>query len=144
MPGFATREERAAYARSYYARPENAEKNKARGASKQAVRTGRLVRGPCEKCGEAKTEGHHDDYSKPLEIRWLCKKHHSEVHRVLPVRVRGGRPGAPKQTHCRLGHELTEDNLIRWRHKRKCRTCDIRRRVVTDAKRHHQERRGTK
>lgn len=38
-----------------------------------------IVRGKCF-CGEAKTEAHHDDYSKPLKIRWLCKKHHEKHH----------------------------------------------------------------
>lgn len=35
----------------------------------------------CEVCGSReKVEAHHDDYFKPLEIRWLCKKHHDEHH----------------------------------------------------------------
>jgi hypothetical protein len=45
-----------------------------------AIRSGVLVRAPCEKCGETNVEGHHDDYSKPLSVRWLCKKHHIEHH----------------------------------------------------------------
>lgn len=45
-----------------------------------AVRDGRLVRQPCEKCGAEKAEGHHDDYTKPLSVRWLCRKHHMEYH----------------------------------------------------------------
>lgn len=44
-----------------------------------------LIRQPCEVCG-AKADGHHDDYSKPLQVRWLCRKHHREVHRK-PVAV---------------------------------------------------------
>ena len=28
-------------------------------------------------------ERHHDDYSKPYEIRWLCRKHHSKYHKLL-------------------------------------------------------------
>lgn len=35
---------------------------------------------PCEKCGNPKAERHHDDYAKPREVRWLCKKHHMEHH----------------------------------------------------------------
>jgi hypothetical protein len=35
---------------------------------------------PCEKCENPKSERHHDDYSKPKEVRWLCKKHHMEQH----------------------------------------------------------------
>lgn len=39
-------------------------------------RAGRLKSEPCF-CGENKTEAHHSDYSKPLEVTWLCKKHHN-------------------------------------------------------------------
>lgn len=46
----------------------------------RAVRSGRLTRLPCEVCGDPHTEGHHDDYEKPLDVRWLCKKHHDEHH----------------------------------------------------------------
>lgn len=46
-----------------------------------AIRDGRLIRQPCEACGEAKSQAHHDDYSKPLNVRWLCTKHHAEWHR---------------------------------------------------------------
>jgi hypothetical protein len=56
------------------------EKEAARRAVLYAVRTGKLVRQPCEKCGETPAEGHHDDYSKPLEVRWLCPTHHDAHH----------------------------------------------------------------
>ena len=42
-----------------------------------------VVRGPCEVCGTAKTHGHHDDYDKPLTVRWLCGPHHRELHTQL-------------------------------------------------------------
>ena len=45
----------------------------------QAIKTGLIVRKPCEVCG-AIAQAHHDDYSKPLEVRWLCAKHHSRHH----------------------------------------------------------------
>jgi hypothetical protein len=48
-----------------------------------AVRSGRLVRKPCEVCGEPKSEGHHEDYHKPLEVVWLCRRHHKLAHGLL-------------------------------------------------------------
>jgi hypothetical protein len=45
-----------------------------------ALRDGRLTRQPCECCG-AWAQAHHDDYGKPLDVRWLCPKHHAEWHK---------------------------------------------------------------
>ena len=44
-------------------------------------RMGVLVPKPCEVCGDEKVEKHHDDYSKPLQVRWLCKQHHREAEK---------------------------------------------------------------
>jgi hypothetical protein len=44
-----------------------------------AIATLKLIPAPCETCGK-KAEAHHDDYSKPLEVRWLCRKHHRMWH----------------------------------------------------------------
>lgn len=46
-----------------------------------ALSSGRLVRQPCEVCGRGRAHAHHDDYSKPLDVRWLCREHHAEWHR---------------------------------------------------------------
>lgn len=48
-----------------------------------AVRSGILTRSEkCEKCGHVcKTQGHHEDYNKPLEVQWLCDQCHGEKHR---------------------------------------------------------------
>jgi hypothetical protein len=40
-----------------------------------------LSRQPCSICGAERAEAHHPDYSKPLDVVWLCKPHHAEVHR---------------------------------------------------------------
>lgn len=47
-----------------------------------AIASGRLVKQPCEICGCQDTHGHHDDYSLPLSVRWLCVTHHNEWHRI--------------------------------------------------------------
>lgn len=59
-------------------RAANPEKCKAHSAVAKAG----LRRGPCEVCGAAKVDGHHSDYSKPLSVHWLCRTHHSELHRL--------------------------------------------------------------
>lgn len=52
------------------------EKHKARYDVRNALVEKRLKKEPCEVCGEEKVEAHHDDYSKSLEVRWLCPLHH--------------------------------------------------------------------
>ena len=47
-----------------------------------AIKRGNLIRGSCEICGNEKADAHHDDYDKPLEVRWLCKSHHWEWHNI--------------------------------------------------------------
>lgn len=58
----------------------NPAKYKARLWVNNALRHGKLKRLPCEKCGNKKSEAHHEDYSKPKEIKWLCFRHHREAH----------------------------------------------------------------
>ena len=58
------------------------EREFARSKAAQAIQSGKLLRQPCEVCGsEQNIEAHHDDYSKPLNVRWLCRKHHLAVER---------------------------------------------------------------
>lgn len=44
------------------------------------LRRGKIIKQPCEVCNSLDVEAHHNDYSKPLEIKWLCRKHHIELH----------------------------------------------------------------
>jgi predicted RNA-binding Zn-ribbon protein involved in translation (DUF1610 family) len=58
------------------------EKFKARIIAQRALRRrNKSADKSCEKCGDKEVQMHHDDYSKPLEVRWLCRKHHNEEHR---------------------------------------------------------------
>lgn len=56
------------------------EKKSARDAAYQSIKQGKLKRKPCEFCGSFNTEAHHEDYSRPLDVRWLCKVHHDAAH----------------------------------------------------------------
>ena len=56
-------------------------KEAARRKISNGIRDGRVERKPCEVCGAEKAQAHHDDYRKPLEVRWLCFKHHREHHK---------------------------------------------------------------
>jgi len=47
----------------------------------KAKRNGKLIQQYCIECGNEKSQAHHEDYSKPLEVIWLCRKHHAELHR---------------------------------------------------------------
>lgn len=57
------------------------EKLKARYTLRKAVRSGKIVKLPCRKCGAIKVHGHHTNYSRPLNVIWLCITHHAEIHR---------------------------------------------------------------
>ena len=57
------------------------EKYKARMAIGNAVRDKREIKLPCCVCGDTKSQAHHEDYSKPLEVVWVCIKHHKDLER---------------------------------------------------------------
>lgn len=65
-------------------------RRKARWLLKDAVRYGKVRRGSCEmryllNC-EGPIEGHHDDYSRPYAVRWLCRKHHRNLGAAPRIR----------------------------------------------------------
>ncbi len=60
----------------------NPDKYTAKVAAGNAVRAGRLTPKPCEICGSLPTQGHHQDYSKPLQVLWLCVFHHQQIHKI--------------------------------------------------------------
>lgn len=85
--GQALRDEaRAAYQRrkDYYTTywsarrsdPQHRLKRAARRKVATEIEAGRLVRGSCEDCGAMRADAHHDDYARPLAVRWLCRRCH--------------------------------------------------------------------
>lgn len=45
-----------------------------------ALNLGVLKKDVCEVCGDPKVDAHHDDYSRPAQVRWLCRRHHILHH----------------------------------------------------------------
>lgn len=50
-------------------------------AVQSAKRSGALVSRPCRDCGIPDAQAHHSDYTKPLDVVWLCPTHHAAEHR---------------------------------------------------------------
>jgi alanyl-tRNA synthetase len=68
----------AATVRKY--KKSNPEKVSAHRAVECAVKNGSLVKKACSICGNERSQAHHEDYTKQLDVIWLCQKHHSELH----------------------------------------------------------------
>jgi spore maturation protein CgeB len=64
--------------------PEARMKANVRAIAKYHLRAGRIEQEPCEVCGAFDSQMHHDDYTKPKEVRWLCRRHHLKVHGHKP------------------------------------------------------------
>lgn len=60
----------------------NPEARRAHNAVANAIRRGEMSRQPCEVCGAEPTHAHHEDYSKPLQVNWLCPTHHAMHHTI--------------------------------------------------------------
>jgi len=62
-------------------REEFPNKYKAHNIVNNSIRDGKLHSEPCQICGSVDgIHAHHDDYAKPLNVRWLCAAHHRQWH----------------------------------------------------------------
>jgi len=68
----------ASFSKSY--RELNPKKIKAYIAMRSAIKNKILIKRECEVCGSENSHAHHDDYDKPIDVKWMCKKHHEEWH----------------------------------------------------------------
>jgi len=60
---------------------------RAQNAVNNAIRDGKIEKEPCLFCGDDKVHGHHSDYSKPLDVVWLCAKCHHRLHARFPKAI---------------------------------------------------------
>lgn len=74
-------------------RQQNPEKARAKAHIQNLVRAGKLkCPDSCENCGAiCVVHGHHDDYSKPAKVRWLCPSCHNNHHAALRDKLLKGR-----------------------------------------------------
>ncbi len=68
----------------------NPEKRRAQSAVSNAQVAGKLTKEPCLFCDDEQVHAHHHDYSRPLDVTWLCARHHKLAHRSDDL-LQGGR-----------------------------------------------------
>ena len=79
------RERHLEHGRNFYQRHKDEEntsrKTRARSKVKNAIERGEMTRQQCKvfDCFDI-GEAHHEDYNKPLDVEWLCTKHHKQLH----------------------------------------------------------------
>ncbi len=80
----------AAYQRGRLNGAGNLEKHKARQAVRWAVKSGKIAKdGNCALCNSGQDiEAHHRDYSKKLEVIWLCRNCHAIHHAAEAIKQR--------------------------------------------------------
>lgn len=70
----------AAYRKKYGQKRRSRLKERSQCAVAYAIKTGKLKRTACQECGNPKSEAHHTDYSKPLDVEFLCRRCHQLKH----------------------------------------------------------------
>ena len=68
--------------KSHPLNPEQRQKHYCRDYARVYRRRGKLERQPCQVCGNQNSQMHHDNYQEPLQVKWLCREHHLEFHRL--------------------------------------------------------------
>ena len=64
-----------------FTKEEQKKRIKCRSITNKAIQRNELIRKPCEVCNGINSEAHHDNYNNPLDVKWLCFKHHREYHK---------------------------------------------------------------
>lgn len=66
-------------------RAEDSRRMAAHNAVARAMRSGALIRRPCERCGSDRSYAHHESYDRPLEVVWLCQPDHKQRHKEMAI-----------------------------------------------------------
>ena len=53
----------------------------------QAIKSGELVRRPCEVCGDPRAVARQRNYDLPLDVQWLCHLHHCRRHAAMQPKL---------------------------------------------------------
>lgn len=64
-------------------RAEDARRGACHNAVARALRSGRLIRKPCIRCGSDKSMAHHESYDRKLDVTWLCQPCHKQRHKEM-------------------------------------------------------------
>ena len=72
-------------------RCDHPDRHQARVLLHSAVRNGTMSRpSRCERCGlDHQIHGHHEDYTRPLDVKWLCSSCHVAHHRQIRLAAAG-------------------------------------------------------
>jgi len=63
--------------------PLRTKKDKAHQLVTEAIKSGALTPGPCKDLNDdckGRVLAHHPDYDKPLDVEWVCRRHHAVAH----------------------------------------------------------------
>lgn len=69
--------------RSKRYRSKNAMKCFARDSLNNALKSGLIIKQSCQRCGNQKSQAHHENYSKPLHVSWFCEICHKFIENRL-------------------------------------------------------------
>lgn len=64
----------------------NKEKRAAHVILNNRLRDGKIKKENCKLCGSNKSQAHHKDYSRPLDVQWYCASCHKFKHKVIELK----------------------------------------------------------